>query len=105
MEEAIARCDGNPIVRPARMRRYRQVAAELRAILRRYIPEIEHSAFEGAYFDVPPSPDPVTAAAEICVRIQAGLGVQASAGIGRSRFVAHMAARYPGSSMTQDKWP
>ncbi len=95
LREAQARCPEADL-RPTRLRRYREVAAELRAILRSASASIESVGLEGAYLQPPPGSDPVSVAAELCVRIHGEVGLRAVAGIGPIRFVAHLAARHAG---------
>jgi DNA polymerase-4 len=84
------------VIRPTRLERYREVAAELRALLRAETDRIEELGLEGSFLELEASVDPVARAAELCVRVQAELGVAAVAGIGPTRFVAYLAARHAG---------
>jgi DNA polymerase-4 len=84
-------------LRPTRLRRYREVAAELRAILRGTTDRLEPLGLDGTYLEAPPRRDPLSRAAELCVQIQAELGIAARAGVGATRFVAHLAADHAGA--------
>jgi DNA polymerase IV len=95
MRRALELCP-DAAVRPTRLERYRQVAAELRALLRAETDRIEELGLEGTFLELEPSVDPVARAAELCVRVQAELGVAAVAGVAPTRFVAHLAARHAG---------
>jgi DNA polymerase-4 len=96
--EALALCP-EASVRPTRLRRYREVAAELRAILRTATERIEPQGLDGTYLELPATADDVSLAARICVQVRAELGIDAHAGIGPTRFVAEQAARRSGSSV------
>jgi len=93
--EAQALCPGAEL-RSTRMTRYRDVAAELRATFRSFSDRLEAQGLDGTYLDAGDSPDPLTLAAELCVRLQADHGLPAVAGIGETRFVACMAAQHTG---------
>ena len=83
-------------LRPTRLRRYREVAAELRAILRTASDRIEPEGLDATYLELAALEDPVTLAARLCVQIQAEIGLRAVAGVGPTRFVAHLAGRNVG---------
>jgi DNA polymerase-4 len=93
--EALERCP-NAVFRRTRLKRYRAVAAETRALLRATTDRIEEFGVDGTFLEVPEQADALPLAAELCVRIQAELGLAAVAGIGPTRFVAHLGARHPG---------
>jgi DNA polymerase-4 len=95
--EARALCPGAEL-RPTRLRRYREVAAELRALLRDVSECIEPEGLASTYIAPPDGEDPVPVAARLCVQIQAELGLRAVAGVGPTRFVAHLAGQHAGSS-------
>ncbi|MFI5316129.1 MAG: helix-hairpin-helix domain-containing protein [Myxococcota bacterium] len=95
MRRALELCP-DAVVRPTRLERYREVAAELRALLRAETDRIEELGLEGNFLELAGPPDPVARAAELCVRVQAELGIAAVAGIGPTRFVAYLAARHAG---------
>jgi len=94
---ALALCPGAEL-RATRLRRYREVAAEVRAILRAASDRIEPEGLEGTYLEVPAAATPVELAAKLCVQIRGELGLPAVAGIGTTRFVAHLAGRHAGSA-------
>ncbi len=83
-------------LRPTRLKRYREVAAELRELVRGVTDRIEEVGLDGTFMQPGPDEDAVQRAAELCVRIQAELGVHAVAGIAPTRFGAHLASRHPG---------
>ena len=93
VEDALRRCPG-VTRRPTRMRVYREAAAQVRALLREQVERFEPVGMEGAYLECPPSVDALGFAAGACVRLRAELGLPARAGIGPTRFVAHLAARH-----------
>src|SRR5258705_265865 len=95
MRRALELCP-DAVIRPTRLERYREVAAELRALLRAETDRIEELGLEGTFLELGPSVDPVARAAELCVRVQAELGIGAVAGIGPTRFVAYLGARHAG---------
>src|SRR5262245_50669555 len=84
------------VLRPTRLERYREVAAELRALLRAETDRIEELGLEGNFLELPTGPDIVARVAELCVRVQAELGIAAVAGVGPTRFVANLCARHAG---------
>jgi DNA polymerase-4 len=84
------------VVRKTRLKRYREVVAELREILRSDSERIEELGLEGTFLELSSSADEVARAAELCVRVQAELGIAAVAGIGPTRFVAVLASRNAG---------
>jgi DNA polymerase-4 len=83
-------------LRRTRLKRYREVVAELRELLRGESERIEELGLEGTFLELAPQTDALTRAAELCVRLQAELGVAAVAGIGPTRFVAALAAHHAG---------
>jgi DNA polymerase-4 len=91
--EALDRCP-EAEVRPTRLRRYREVGGALRAIAWSQTDRVEPDGLDGVYLEVPPGDSPVTLAAELCVRVRGELGLPAVAGVGTTRFVAHVAARH-----------
>lgn len=95
MRRALELC-ADAVIRPTRLERYREVAAELRALFRAETDRMEELGIEGTFLELDASVDPVSRAAELCVRVQAELGIGALAGIGPTRFVAYLAARHSG---------
>jgi DNA polymerase IV len=93
LADALKLCPG-AVLRPTRLPRYREVAAELRAVLRNTAPRLEPVGLDGAYLDPPPGAPPIETAGELCVEVRAELGLGAVAGVGRSRFVAWQAAHH-----------
>ncbi len=93
--EALARCPGAALL-ATRLRRYREVAGELRAILRGATERIEEDGLDSTYLEAPAREDPVAFAAALVVRVQSALGIGAVAGIGPTRFVAQLAGLDPG---------
>ncbi len=81
-------------LRLTRLRRYREVAAELRAILRASSSRIEAEGLDSTYLEAGEAEDTVSLAARLLVQIQAEVGIRAVAGIGPTRFVAHLAGRH-----------
>lgn len=104
LRAAQAQCPGADL-RPTRLRRYREVAAELRAILRAVTERIEPEGLDSTYLEGPASADAVSLAAKLCVQIQAELGLRAVAGLGASRFVAHLAGRNTGGAGIREVSP
>ena len=94
---ALALCPGAEL-RPTRLRRYREVAAELRAILRAASDRIEPEGLQSTYLELPAAATPLEQAAKLCVQLRGELGLPAVAGIGPTRFVAHLAGRNAGSA-------
>jgi DNA polymerase IV len=95
MKRALELC-ADAAVRPTRLERYREVAADLRALLRAETDRIEELGLDGTFLELAGAEDQVARAAELCVRVQAELGVAAVAGIGPTRFVSFLAARHAG---------
>jgi DNA polymerase-4 len=95
MRRALELCP-DAAVRPTRLERYREVAADLRALLRAETDRLEELGLEGTFLELAEAVDPVARAAELCVRVQAELGVAAVAGIAPTRFVSYLAARHAG---------
>ena len=83
-------------LRRTRLKRYRELVAELRELLRGESERVEELGLEGTFLELPPGADALARAAELCVRVQAELGVAAVAGIAPTRFVAVLAARNAG---------
>jgi DNA polymerase-4 len=94
-EEALELCP-DATLRPTRLRRYREVARELRALLRGATDRLEEDGLDGTYLEPPAGTDAVPLAAELSVSAQAETGVRAVAGIGPTRFVAYLAGMDPG---------
>ncbi|HXZ84305.1 MAG TPA: DNA polymerase IV, partial [Myxococcota bacterium] len=95
MRRALELCP-DAAVRPTRLERYREVAAELRALLRAETDRIEELGLDGTFLELPGTADPVARVAELCVRVQAELGIAAVGGVAPTRFVAYLAARHAG---------
>ena len=93
LAEALKLCP-DAVLRPTRLPRYREVAAELRAVLRNTAPRLEPVGLDGAYLDPPAGAPAFETTAELCVEVRAELGLSAVAGIGTSRFVAYQAAHH-----------
>jgi DNA polymerase-4 len=94
VQEALELCP-DALLRSTRLGRYREVAADLRVLLRDFSERIEAAGLDGAYFEPPVGQDALDVAAEVLVRIKAELGLLAVAGIGPTRFVASLAAKHP----------
>jgi hypothetical protein len=62
------------VLRPTRIERYREVAAELRALLRAETDRLEELGLEGNFLELDAGADIVPRVAELCVRVQAELG-------------------------------
>ena len=97
LAEARNRCPSAEL-RATRLRRYREMAAEIRAILRGTSERIEPEGLDGTYLEAPSQEDAMTVAARLCVQLRAELGLAARAGIGSTRFIAHLAGRNAGSA-------
>ena len=95
VSEALALCAGASL-RPTRLPRYREAAAEIRAILRTSSPRLENVGLDGTYLEGPDDPDLLETAAGLCVTIRAETGITSHAGIGATRFVAWLAGRHAG---------
>ncbi len=89
--EALARCAG-AVLRPTRLRRYRDVARDVRGVLRAATERLEEDGLDSSWLEVPAREEPVAFAAELVVRVQSALGITAVAGIGPTRLVAWLAA-------------
>jgi DNA polymerase-4 len=89
--DALARCPGAAL-RPTRLRRYRDVARDVRAVLRGVCERLEEDGLDSTWLEVPAREEPVAFAAELVVRVQSALGIAAVAGIGPTRQVAWLAA-------------
>jgi DNA polymerase-4 len=85
------------VLRRTRVKRYRELVAELRELLRAESERLEDLGLDGTLVQLAAGVDPLARAAELCVRLQAELGVAAVAGIGPTRFVAVQAARHAGA--------
>jgi DNA polymerase IV len=83
-------------LRQTRMPRYRAAGDELRAVVRELCDRFEPAGLGDLYIDPSRSQEPGELAAELCVRIQAELGLVAVAGVGPTRFVACLAAQSAG---------
>ncbi len=81
-----------------RMRTYREASATLRALLRERTSRIEPVGLDAFYLELPTGAAPIDFVADVCFRIKSELGLDAHAGIGPTRFVAHLAGRFPGES-------
>lgn len=97
-------CPGAEL-RPTRLRRYREVAAELRAIARAASERIEPEGLDSIYLEPAAAQASVTLAAKLCVQFHGELGLRAVAGIGPTRFVAHLAGRNVGSAGIREVAP
>ncbi len=93
--EALERCP-EATFRRTRLKRYRAVAAETRALLRATTDRIEEFGVDGTFLEVPAQTEALPLAAELCVHVQAELALNSVAGIGPTRFVAYLGARHPG---------
>jgi DNA polymerase-4 len=97
LDAALALCP-IAVLRRTRLRRYREIAAELHATVRASSDRLEPVGLDGLYVEPPRARVPLEVAAEICVRIGAELGLRACAGVAPSRFAAFVAAREAGPS-------
>ncbi|MCE2392413.1 MAG: DNA polymerase IV [Proteobacteria bacterium] len=102
--EALKLCPGAQ-VRPTRLKRYREVASEVRELVRTVTDRFLEFDLEGTFIESPPEADPLQLAAELCVRVQAEHGVHAVAGIAPTRFAAYLAAEEPGPGGIQQVRP
>jgi DNA polymerase-4 len=93
--EALRLCPGAQ-VRPTRLKRYREVAAEMRELIRAATDRIEELGLDGTFLELPRESDALRQVAELCVSIQARIGVRSVAGIGPTRFAAFLASQEPG---------
>ena len=93
--QALTRCP-EAVLRPTRLKRYREVAAEVRALLRGTSDLLEELRLDGTFLQVPERDDAVKLAAELCVQLQAETGLRATAGIGSTRFVSYLGALHGG---------
>jgi len=102
--EAIERC---PEIRalPTRMRRYRDVSANLFALLRMECREIEEAGFGAAYFVVREGTDPEALAASLRRRIGEELGLPLRVGMGPVKLLARLAAQESGAQGFQRVGP
>jgi DNA polymerase-4 len=83
-------------VRPTRLKRYRELAAEMRELIRAATDRIEELGLDGTFLELPDDADALRRVAELCVGIQARLGVRCVAGIAATRFAAFLASQEPG---------
>ena len=83
-------------LRRTRLKRYRELASELRELLRADSERLEELGLEGTFIELPPGADSLARTAALCVRLQAEFGVAAVAGIAPTRFAAVLAARHAG---------
>ena len=95
MSDALDRCP-DAEARLTRLRRYREVATAVRAVVHSRSERIEPDGLTGVYLEVPMGIDAVSLAAELCVRVRGEVGIPAVAGGGPTRFVANMAAQHCG---------
>jgi len=93
--EALRLCPGAH-VRATRLKRYRELAAEMRELIRAATDRIEELGLDGTFLELPRDGDALRQVAELCVSIQARLGVRSVAGIGPTRFAAFLASQEPG---------
>jgi DNA polymerase-4 len=84
------------ILRRTRLKRYRELVAELRERLRADSERIEELGLDGTFIELAPPGDTLARAAELCVRLQAEFGLAAVAGIAPTRFAAVLAAKHAG---------
>jgi len=94
IDDAIARCP-ELHCRRTRMRAYREASARVRALLRERSARLEPAGLDAFFLQAPPAEEPLSLMADLCISIKAELGLDARAGAGPTRFVAHLAARYP----------
>ncbi len=92
---ALERCP-NASLRRTRLKRYRELAAELRELLRADSERLEELGLEGTFIELAAPVDTLARTAALCVRLQAEFGVAAVAGIAPTRFTAVLAARHAG---------
>ncbi|QXB94723.1 MULTISPECIES: DNA polymerase IV [Aeromonas] len=97
MPSALARKLCPPLVLiPGRMAVYKETSRQLRAIFLRYTEQVEPLSLDEAYLDVTQSPrcggSATMMAAEIRAAISAELGLTASAGVARNKFLAKLAS-------------
>lgn len=97
-------CPGAEL-RLTRLPHYREVAAQLRSLLRKHSDRLEPLGLDGCYLEPSSTPDPVQVAAAICVEIKARLGLSARAGIGPTRFVAQLAGLNAGEAGIREVKP
>lgn len=93
--EALALCPGAAL-RPTRLKRYREIASLMREQIRMATDRIEELALDGTFLEASGEGDALRQAAELCVGIQARLGIRTVAGIGPTRFSAYLASTQPG---------
>ena len=86
----------NAILRKTRLKRYRELVAELRELLRAGSERLEELGLDGTFLELAPPGDTLARAAELCVRLQAEFGIATVAGIAPTRFAAVLAARHAG---------
>jgi DNA polymerase-4 len=95
LAEAARRC-ADLELRATRLPRYREVSAEMRALLGAICERLEPVALDGLYLEPPQDRETLELAATLCVRLQAELSLRAVAGVGPTRFVAQLAAHHAG---------
>ena len=95
MRRALELCP-DAILRPTRLKHYRERVAELRELLRADCERLEELGLDGTFLELASPADGLAHAAELCVRLQAEFGLPAVAGIAPTRFVAVLAARHAG---------
>ena len=93
VREALKLCP-EAMYRPTRLRRYREVSAEISALLRDVTDRIEAQGIASFYLEPPATTDALSLGGELCVRLRAELSLEAVAGVGPTRFVAQLAARH-----------
>jgi DNA polymerase-4 len=93
--EALRLCPG-AVLRTTRLKRYREVAALMRELIRAATDRIEELGLDGTFIELARDADALRQTAELCVGIQARLGIRAVAGIGPTRFSAYLASSQPG---------
>ena len=93
--QAVQRCPGLVVLRPA-MEKYRIASKQILAIYRDYTALVEPLSLDEAYLDVTNAPhhggSATLIAQEIRARIEATVGITASAGIAPNKFVAKIAS-------------
>jgi DNA polymerase-4 len=93
--QAVQRCPGLVVLRPA-MEKYRIASAQILAIYRDYTALVEPLSLDEAYLDVTETRQhggsATLIAREIRARIEATVGITASAGIAPNKFIAKIAS-------------
>lgn len=96
MLEALERCVAARVVRTD-MKRYREVSARLRAVLRAEFERLEPAGLGGAFLDVTGAAQPAEAlAGALCARVEDSLGLRGRVGIASVKFLARLAAEQAG---------